>query len=105
MLPLAPWSRVRPVGPVGFEPTSLRLKGGYSGPLSYDPNAVSCPPFRTPKSCHACAPVRVVRGGIAPASDDVSDRHAPVTTPDPESGSWELNPVSRAPHARGVPFP
>lgn len=49
--------------------------------------------------------LQVVRGGIAPASGDVSDRHAPVTTPDRQSGRWESNPlISSAPRSRIAVF-
>ena len=38
----------------------------------------------------------VVRGGIAPATGDVSDRHAPVTPPDQTVARSGVEPLSPA---------
>src|SRR6516225_9139992 len=71
------------VGPEGVEPTPYRLKGGYAAitPRPFGSNRTYR--FQRVSTNHdfflSC---QVVRGGIAPATGDVSDRHAPVTPPD-----------------------
>ena len=47
----------------------------------------------------------VVRGGVEPTANDISDRHASVTTPDRSREGGSSNPRSRAPKARGPPLP
>ena len=44
---------------------------------------------------------KVVRGGLEPTTDDLSDRHASFTPPDHvQSGRWDSNPRSRVPETR-----
>ena len=81
------------VGPAGVEPTPYRLKGGYAAitprpRMSRGRNGFSGRQrtiFRSPK---------VVRGGIAPATGDVSDRHASVTPPDQQLARSGIEPLS-----------
>src|ERR1700682_4424300 len=66
-----------PLGPEGFEPTPCRLKGGYAAVTPRPRRSVG----RIGLSGYRrtmIAPPQVVRGGIAPATSDVSDRHASV---------------------------
>src|SRR5438132_13030234 len=87
MLPLTPGSQIgkwspltTEIGPEGVEPTPYRLKGGYAAvtprPRSESDAGVSS------AASGSCSLLHVVRGGIAPATGDVSDRHASLTPPD-----------------------
>ena len=71
------------VGPEGVEPTPCRLKGGYAAITPRPRRSSRTYGFqRVATNHHSLPSLQVVRGGIAPATGDVSDRHAPVTPPD-----------------------
>lgn len=78
MLPLTPWSRM---GPEGLEPPPCRLKGGYAA-ITPRPRQHEAWRFQRGSRLMSFSSTTVVRGGIAPATGDVSDRHATVTPPD-----------------------
>ena len=68
------------VGPEGVGPSPHRLKGEHAA-ITPRPRVDQGPTFVPGVPTHAAFPP-VVRGGIAPASGGVSDRHAAVTSPD-----------------------
>src|SRR5438270_76636 len=94
MLPLTPWSQFSRAG--GSRTLIAPLKRRGLCRLSYDPTG-RCVPNVSDEPTEPCWPPQVVRGGIAPASGDVSDRHAAVTTPDrPPVGQEALESSSPA---------
>ena len=72
-------------------------------PLHHDPELAACIRFHRCRAHIVLSPSSVVRGGLEPTTDDVSDRHASFTTPDShQSGRWDSNPRSRVPKTRGL---
>src|SRR5947199_5955420 len=67
-----------PVGPAGVEPTPYRLKGGYAANTPRPRMRRGGLGFSGYRRAMLHSP-EVVRDGIAPATDDVSGRHASVT--------------------------
>ena len=77
------------LGPEGVEPTPCRLKGGYAAITPRPRRSNRTYGFQWVSPHHLNLSLlltthQIVRGGLAPATGDVSDRHAPVTPPDHE---------------------
>src|SRR5262249_37078227 len=83
------------VGPERFElsPPGLKVRCAAVTPRS---RIGSWQAFKAHQCDHANSPIQVVRGGIAPASGDVSDRHASVTTPDQSVARRGVEPLPPA---------
>jgi hypothetical protein len=89
------------LGSLGFEPRPSQIKSLERYRLRHDPGRSR---IAAPFPGHASF-LRVVRGGIAPATGDVSDRHASVTTPDRPVGEPGVEPgCSSAPRSRIAVF-
>ncbi len=84
-----------PVGPAGVEPTPYRLKGEYAAITPRPRIRRERIGFSGYRRAMFLSP-EVVRGGIAPATDDVSDRHASVTPPDQLIARSGVEPLSPA---------
>src|SRR5471030_2553665 len=84
-----------PIGPAGLEPTPYRLKGGYAAITPRPRMRRGRFGFSGNRRAMLLSP-GVVRGGIAPATGDVSDRHASVTPPDQRLARSGVEPLSPA---------
>ena len=84
-----------PVGPAGVEPTPYRLKGGYAAITPRPRMSRGRIGFSGYRRAMFLSP-EVGRGGIAPATDDVSDRHASFTPPNQQIARSGIEPLSPA---------
>ena len=69
------------IGSEGLEPSPHRLKGEYAA-VTPRPWQIATQRLWRNKRAMTVPRLRVVRGGIAPATGGLSDRNAPLTTPD-----------------------